>query len=245
MEREEKRITKLHEVTDIPQATMLKARESWSMFSIMSEFIETTEHLTSISPAISIFGSARLTPDNPYYIQCIEVARKLSDAGFAIISGGGFGVMEAANQGAFNGKSLSIGLNIELPFEPTANPWQDLSLKFRHFFSRKVAFVKYADAFILFPGGFGTLDELFKVLTLIQTRKTRRIPVILVGTEFWKGLLDWMVTTLVPAGTISPEDIDLMKVIDDTDEVVEEIVRFYQERPTGPSDEERQQMMYL
>ena len=245
MNREEKLITKLHEKSDTPHTTMLKARESWSMFSIMSEFIETTEHLTAISPAVSIFGSARLQPDNPYYIQCIEVARKLSDAGFAVITGGGFGIMSAANQGATEGKSLSIGLNIELPYEPTANPWQDISLRFRHFFSRKVAFVKYADAFILFPGGFGTLDELFKVLTLIQTHKVRRFPVVLVGSEFWKGLLDWMVDTLIPEGTISKADLDLMKVIDDTDEVVNEIARFYQERPTGPSDEERQKMMYL
>ena len=245
MEKEVKTITKLNEVGDTPYFTMLKARESWSMFSIMAEFIETAEHLTGVSPAVSIFGSARLPEDDHYYIQCVELARKLSDAGFAVFSGGGPGVMSAANKGAFAGKSLSVGLNIELPFEQSANRWQDISLRFRHFFSRKVAFVKYADAFVLFPGGYGTLDELFKVLTLIQTGKSRRIPIILVGSEFWKGLLDWMNNTLSPAGTLSPGDVELMKVIDDTDAVVEEIIRFYQERPLGPSEEEREKMMYL
>jgi hypothetical protein len=224
---------------------MLKARESWSMFSIMSEFIVTTENLSILSPVISIFGSARLKPDNPYYIQCVEMSHKLSDAGFAIFSGGGMGIMAAANEGAQKGQSLSVGLNIELPFELEPNQWQDLSLTFRHFFSRKVAFVKYADAFILFPGGYGTLDELCEVLTLIQTGKSRRIPVILVGSEFWKGFLDWLRNTLVPFKTICKEDIDLMQVFDDTDEVVAEIIKFYESRPTGPSEEERQKMMYL
>lgn len=240
-----KDIVKLRDVEDVSYATILKARESWSMFSIMSEFIETTERLSELNPAVTVFGSARIHPDNPFYIQCVELSRRLSDAGFAVISGGGPGIMAAANRGAFEGKSLSVGLNIDLPFEQTPNHWQNISLNFRHFFPRKVAFAKYADAYVLFPGGFGTLDELCEVLTLIQTEKSRRIPVILVGSDFWKGFLEWMRNVLIPYGTLSSEDMDLMKVIDDTDEVLEEILNFYQMRSTGPSEEERQKMMYL
>lgn len=240
-----KHITKLREIEDIRFATILKARESWSMFSIMSEFIETAEHLSELGPAITIFGSARLHPGDAYYIQCMELSRRLSDAGFAVISGGGPGIMAAANRGAFEGKSLSVGLNIDLPFEQIPNRWQNISLKYRHFFPRKVAFAKYADAFVLFPGGFGTLDELCEVLTLVQTGKSRRIPIILVGSTFWNGFLDWIKGTLVAHGTISLEDADLMQVIDETDEIMEEIWRFYQSRHTGPSEEEKQKMMYL
>ncbi len=243
--KNEKSIVKLREIEDVKQATILKARESWSMFSIMSEFIETTENLSDLNPAVTIFGSARIHPDNPYYTQCIEVARRFSDAGFAVISGGGPGIMAAANRGAFQGKSLSVGLNIDLPHEQAPNQWQNISLKYRHFFPRKVAFVKYADAFVLFPGGFGTLDELCEVLTLIQTGKTRKIPVILVGSEFWQGFLDWLKNVLVPQGTISPSDIELMKVIDDTDLILQEVFDFYQLRHVGMSDEELQKIMYL
>lgn len=240
-----KHIAKLREIEDIRSATILKARESWSMFSIMSEFIETTEHLSELGPAVTIFGSARLHPGDAYYIQCMELSRRLSDAGFAVISGGGPGIMAAANRGAFEGKSLSVGLNIDLPFEQIPNRWQNISLKYRHFFPRKVAFAKYADAFVLFPGGFGTLDELCEVLTLVQTGKSRRTPIILVGSSFWAGFLAWIKDTLLAHGTISSEDVDLMQVIDDTDRIVEEIQRFYQSRHTGPSEEERQKMMYL
>ncbi len=244
-ERNGKSIVKLREVEDVNYATIRKARESWSMFSIMSEFIETTEHLSELNPAVTVFGSARIHPDNPYYIQCMELSRRLSDAGFAVISGGGPGIMAAANRGAFEGKSLSVGLNIDLPFEQTPNRWQNISLNYRHFFPRKVAFAKYADAYVLFPGGFGTLDELCEVLTLIQTGKSRRIPIILVGSDFWKGFLEWLKNVLIPYGTLSPEDVDLMTVIDDTDKVLEEIMNFYELRSTGPSEEERQKMMYL
>lgn len=240
-----KHIAKLREIEDVRSATVLKARESWSMFSIMSEFIETAEHLSELGPAVTIFGSARLHPGDAYYIQCMELSRRLSDAGFAVISGGGPGIMAAANRGAFEGKSLSVGLNIDLPFEQIPNRWQNISLKYRHFFSRKVAFAKYADAFVLFPGGFGTLDELCEVLTLIQTGKSRRTPIILVGSAFWDGFLGWIRGTLTTHGTISPEDADLMQVIDETDKILEEIRRFYQSRHTGPSEEERQKMMYL
>lgn len=240
-----KHIAKLREMEDA-RGTILKARESWSMFSIMSEFIETAEHLSELNPAVTIFGSARIHPGNPYYIQCMELSRKLSDAGFAVISGGGPGIMAAANRGAFEGQSLSVGLNIDLPFEQVPNRWQNISLKYRHFFPRKVAFAKYADAFVLFPGGFGTLDELCEVLTLVQTGKSRRTPIILVGASFWEGFLTWCRETLLAEHrTISPEDLDLMQVIDDTDKILEEILRFYQSRHTGPSEEERQKMMYL
>lgn len=242
---QDKSIVKLYEIEDSKYATFLKARESWSMFSIMSEFIETTEQLSDLHPAVTIFGSARIFPNNPYYIQCMDLSRRLSDAGFAVISGGGPGIMAAANRGAFEGKSLSVGLNIDLPHEQHPNRWQNVSLRYRHFFPRKVAFAKYADAYVLFPGGFGTLDELCEVLTLIQTGKSRRIPIILVGSEFWNGFLDWIKNVLVAHKTISPDDINLMTVIDDTDKVIEAIFDFYKLRPTGPSEEERQKMMYL
>lgn len=240
-----KNVLNLRQITDVERATTLKARESWSMFSIMSEFIETTERLSELNPAVTIFGSARIHPDNPHYIQCMELARKLSDAGFAVISGGGPGIMAAANRGAFEGKSLSVGLNIELPHEQQPNRWQNITINFRHFFARKVAFAKYADAFVLFPGGFGTMDELSEVLTLIQTGKSRRIPVILVGTSFWSGLLDWFRNTLVPQGTLTEEDIGLMNVIDDTDDILDAIFNFYEKRQLGPSEDERQKMLYL
>jgi len=240
-----KSIVKLREIEDIKNATILKARESWSMFSIMSEFIETSENLSDLNPAVTIFGSARLHPDNPYYIQCMEVARRFSDAGFAVISGGGPGIMAAANRGAFHGKSLSIGLNIDLPHEQGPNQWQNIGLKYRHFFARKVAFVKYADAFVLFPGGFGTLDELTEVLTLIQTGKSRKIPVILVGSSFWNGFIEWLRNVLIPHGTISAQDISLMKIIDDTEQILQEVFDFYQVRHVGPSEEELQKMIYL
>lgn len=240
-----KNVLNLREVTDIERATTLKARESWSMFSIMSEFIETTERLSELNPAVTIFGSARIHPDNPYYIQCMELSRKLSDAGFAVISGGGPGIMAAANRGAFEGKSLSVGLNIDLPHEQQPNRWQNITLSFRHFFARKVAFAKYADAFVLFPGGFGTMDEMSEVLTLIQTGKSRRIPVILVGTSFWSGLIEWFRNTLVSHGTLTEEDIGLMEVIDDTDRILDAIFTFYEKRQLGPSEDERQKMLYL
>ena len=168
--------------------TML-TRESWKIFQIMGEFVEGFERLARIKPSVSIFGSARIPPESPTYQLAEKIARELSDAGFAVVSGGGPGIMEAANKGAFGGKSPSIGLNINLPHEQTANAYQDVSLYFRHFFSRKVMYDKYASAYVVLPGGFGTLDELAEILTLVQTNKTRRIPIILVGSAFWKGLL--------------------------------------------------------
>ncbi|MGV8893740.1 MAG: TIGR00730 family Rossman fold protein [Burkholderiaceae bacterium] len=245
MEEIGKRVLRLRQVTDKERATSQKARESWHMFTIMAEFIESTERLSELRPAISIFGSARLTPENPYYIKCVDVARRLSDAGFAVISGGGPGIMEAANKGAFEGKSPSVGLNIELPHEQTRNTWQNISISFRHFFARKVAFVKYADAYVVFPGGFGTLDELSEALTLIQTGKSRPMPIILVGTTYWRGLLGWFRETLLAAGVINKTDLDLIHLIDEPANIVDAIFAFYEARELELSEEERQKMLYL
>jgi len=212
-------------------------RESWKIFQIIAEFVEGFERLVLIKPSVSIFGSARTATDHPYYELAEKISRGLSDAGFSVVSGGGPGLMEAANKGAFAGKSPSIGLNIQLPHEQSGNPYQDVSLSFRHFFSRKVMFVKYASAYVVLPGGFGTLDELAEILTLVQTGKTRRIPIILVHTPFWDGLLNWFKDTLVREGTINEADLDLMQVLDDPDDVVEAIFTHYENRGIEPSVE--------
>ncbi len=240
-----KRILKLRQIMDKDKATALKARESWHMFTIMAEFIESTERLSAIGPAVTIFGSARMAPDNPYYQVCVDVAKRLSDEGFAVISGGGPGIMEAANKGAFQGVSASVGLNIELPHEQTSNPWQNIVLNFRHFFARKVAFVKYADAYVVFPGGFGTMDELMEVLTLMQTGKIKRIPVILVGASFWQGFLEWLKSQMVDAHLIVSKDLNLVQVIDEPTNIVDAIFAFYEAHDIEPSEEERQRMLYL
>ena len=235
----------LRAATQPERATNLKARESWHLFGIMSEFVEATEHLSEVRPAVSIFGSARLKPEHPAYQLCEVIARKLSDAGFSVISGGGPGIMEAANKGAFAGKSPSVGLNIVLPFEQSGNPYQNISLKFRHFFPRKVAFVKYAQAYVVMPGGFGTLDELFEALTLIQTRSAKRMPIVLVGTKFWGGLVDWIREVLLAEGMIDPQDPDLMILTDDPDEVVNYIFDYYEQRGFEPSAMEREWLLRL
>ena len=245
MESNGKNVPKLRQVTDLERATSKKARESWQMFTIMAEFIESAERLSELSPAVSIFGSARTRPDDPYYALCVDISRRLSDAGFAVISGGGPGIMEAANKGAFEGRSSSVGLNIELPHEQGRNIWQDISISFRHFFARKVAFVKYADAYIVLPGGFGTLDELSEVLTLIQTGKSRRIPVILVGTTFWRGLLDWFRHQLVPDGMVHESDIDIMQLIDEPANIVDAIFAFYEARDVALAEIERPSTTFL
>ncbi len=241
----QKNIPSLRAVTMPERATSQKARESWHLWGIISEFVEATERLSEIRPAVSIFGSARLKEDSPIYRQTVEIARKLSDAGFAVISGGGPGVMEAANRGAFDGRSPSVGLNIELPREQHGNAYQDISLRFRHFFARKVAFVKYAAAYVVMPGGFGTLDELTEALTLIQTGKGRRIPLVLVGSRFWQGLLDWMRERLVADGMIDAQDLDLMKLVDDSNAVVAAIFDFYEARGFAQTPAEREQLLYL
>jgi len=221
------------------------ARESWRMLGIMSEFVEATERLASIRPAVSIFGSARTPTDHPYYLLTEEIARKLSDAGFSVISGGGPGIMEAANKGAYFGKSPSIGLNIQLPHEQSGNPYQDISQTFQHFFARKVMFVKFAAAYVVMPGGFGTLDELFEALTLVQTGKITHIPIILVGSSYWAGLVDWVKTRMVDEGMISPDDINLMQVIDEPDQVVDAIFSHYEKRGFMPSLAEREIQLNL
>ena len=221
------------------------AREAWRLFGIMSEFVEATERLEPLRPAVSIFGSARLAPEHKYFKLTEEIARKLSDAGFSVISGGGPGVMEAANRGAFEGKSAAVGLNIELPREQHGNNFQDVALYFRHFFARKYMFVKFACAYVVMPGGYGTLDELSEALTLVQTGKAGKMPIILVGSEFWAGLIDWMREQLAGNGLIALEDLDLMQLIDDPDQVVETIFKFYETRGFIPSALERERLMYL
>jgi uncharacterized protein (TIGR00730 family) len=221
------------------------AHEAWHAFEIMSEFVDATERLKEITPAVSIFGSARTKADHHYYALTEEIARQLSDAGFSVISGGGPGIMEAANKGAFSGNSPSIGLNIELPHEQSKNPYQDISQNFKHFFMRKVMFVKYASAYVVMPGGFGTLDELLESLTLIQTGKTRKIPIILVGAEFWSGLIDWFKAILVKEGMIEESDLDFIQLIDEPNEVVAAIFKHYETRGFEPSASERKIQLYL
>ena len=221
------------------------ARESWRVFGIMAEFVESTERLAHIRPAVSIFGSARTPTDHQYYELAQKIARSLSDAGFSVISGGGPGIMEAANKGAYYGKSLSIGLNIQLPHEQGTNPYQDISQTFRHFFARKVMFVKFASAYVVMPGGFGTLDELMEALTLVQTKKVRRIPIILVHTPFWAGLFDWIKGRLVEDKMIDPEDVDLIQLLDEPKQIVDAIFNHYEKRTFEPSAAEREAQLNL
>ncbi|MBT8141422.1 MAG: TIGR00730 family Rossman fold protein [Gammaproteobacteria bacterium] len=220
-------------------------RESWKIFQIMAEFVEGFEQLSCIKPSVSIFGSARTEPEHEFYKLTEEIAHVLSNAGFSIVTGGGPGLMEAGSKGGFEGKSLSVGLNIQLPHEQNANEYQDIAMNFRHFFSRKVMFVKYASAYVVMPGGFGTLDEVMEILTLIQTGKSRRIPVVLVGSGFWSGLVEWFKNTLIANGTISPEDMDLFSLVDTPEEVKQIIFDFYHDRSFEPSPEEQQVMLNL
>ena len=199
-------------------------KDSWRVFRIMGEFVEGFDTLATLGPAVSIFGSARVKPGNPAYDAARDTARLLAQAGFAIITGGGPGLMEAANQGALEGGGKSVGCNIELPFEQGTNPYVRISINFRYFFVRKMMFVKYAEAFVIFPGGFGTLDELFEALTLIQTGKVHNFPVILYGREYWQGLIDWLRETMLAEQKISPPDIDLLTVCDEPEEIVRAIL---------------------
>ena len=221
------------------------AREAWRMFEIIAEFVTATERLQTIQPAVAIFGSSRITPEHPYYAIAEDIARRLSEAGFSVISGGGPGIMEAANKGAFEGASPSVGLNIQLPDEQSANRFQDVSHTFQHFFARKVMFVKLSCAFVMMPGGYGTMDELMEVLTLVQTAKIRKLPVILVNSRFWKGLLDWIHGTLLPEGMIGVEDPALIQVLDDPQAVVDAIFDHYHSRGFEPSPEEREAELAL
>ena len=201
------------------------AREAWRLFGIMAEFVEATERLAGIQPAVSVFGSARVKPDSPYYALAEKTSRLLSDAGFAVMSGGGPGVMEAANRGAFHGRSPAVGLNIELPHEQRSNPYQNISIRFRHFFARKVMFVKFATAYVCLPGGFGTLDELFEAMTLVQTGKSRRRPILLFGREFWLRLIDF--DHLVETGMISAGDLGLFHFVETAEEAWAQLAAHY------------------
>ena len=212
------------------QWTKLKGENAWTMFKVMAEFVDGFEKLNTIGPCISIFGSARTKPDAPNYKKAIDIARRFTEEGYGVITGGGPGIMEAGNKGAKVYGGTSVGLNITLPFEQHHNPYidDDKSLDHRYFFVRKVMFVKYAQAFVVLPGGFGTMDELFEVLTLIQTGKITRVPIVLVGTSFWNGLRDWIKTTMIEAeATVSAKDLDLFHITDDVEDVVRYVNAFY------------------
>ncbi len=202
-------------------------RESWKIFQVISEFVEGYERLVHIEPSVSIFGSARAKPDTEYYKLATDIAELLSNSGYSVVTGGGSGIMEASNKGAYQGNSFSVGLNIVLPGEVLRTKYQDISLRFRHFFTRKVMFVKYASAYVAIPGGYGTLDELSEILSLIQTKKTRRIPVILVHQRFWQPLVDWFVNTLLKEKMIDEENLKLFGFAETPEQVLEQIQNFY------------------
>ena len=216
----------------------IKTNDSWAIFKIMGEFVNGYEKLSKIGPCVSIFGSARTKPEHKYYKLAEEIATKIVEHGYGVITGGGPGIMEAGNKGAHIAGGTSVGLNIELPFEQHDNPYidSDKSLDFDYFFVRKVMFVKYSQGFVVMPGGFGTLDELFEAMTLIQTNKIEKFPIILVGTEFWGGLMDWVKKTLLDANNnISPEDLDLIHVVDSADEVISILENFFNEYGLSPN----------
>ncbi len=216
----------------------IKTNDSWAIFKIMGEFVNGYEKLSRIGPCVSIFGSARTKPDNKYYKLAQSVAHAIVDAGYGVITGGGPGIMEAGNKGAHLAGGTSVGLNIDLPFEQHDNPYidSDKSLDFDYFFVRKVMFVKYSQGFVVMPGGFGTLDELFEAITLIQTNKIEKFPIILVGTEFWSGIMDWVKDTLLDKfGNISATDLDLINLVDTEDEVIEILDAFYKKYELSPN----------
>lgn len=213
-----------------PELGAFTHTDPWRVLRIQGEFVHAINSLAEIGAGVAVFGSARFAADSPYYDKARALGRKLAEAGFAVITGGGPGVMEAANRGAQEGGGLSVGLNIQLPFEQAQNPYTNLSVNFRYFFVRKTMFVKYANGFVIFPGGFGTLDELFEALTLVQTRKISRFPIVLYGSEYWNGLLDWVKGTQLEHGAISPEDLNLLIVTDSIDEARDVIVDCYNTR---------------
>ncbi|WP_423148047.1 TIGR00730 family Rossman fold protein [Rubrolithibacter danxiaensis] len=215
----------------------IKVTDSWSIFKIMAEFVDGFEKLAKIGPCVSIFGSARTSNDNKYYKLAEDIARLLTEGGYGVISGGGPGIMEAANKGAYENGGKSVGLNIELPFEQFHNKYidRDKLLEFDYFFVRKVMFMKYSQGFIVLPGGFGTMDELFEAITLIQTGKIARFPIVLVGTEYWGGLMDWVKAHMLEAKNISPEDMNLYRLVDTAEEAVEHIFKFYNKYVLKPN----------
>ena len=218
------------------------AGDSWRLFRIMAEFVEGFDTLAAVQgPAVSFFGSARVNPGDPSYQLTVTLAGELAKLGYAIITGGGPGIMEAANKGAQNANGTSVGLNIELPMEQSPNAFQDIKVEFRYFFVRKLMFVKYAVGYVIFPGGFGTMDELFEALTLIQTRKIRSFPVVLVGRQYWAGLIDWMRSTVQGMGNIDAGDLDLFHVVEEPEEVCEIIAKRYKDRTAAfPTDRRAQ-----
>ncbi len=215
----------------------IKTNDSWAIFKIMSEFVEGFERLSKIGPCVSIFGSARTKSDHNYYKLAENIAYELTINGYGVVTGGGPGIMEAGNKGAHRGKGTSVGLNIELPFEQNDNPYidADKSLDFDYFFVRKVMFVKYSQGFVVMPGGFGIMDELFEAMTLIQTKKIGKFPIILVGKNYWSGLFDWIKNTLLEEGTISLEDLDLISLVDTEKEVIDVIDTFYKKYSLSPN----------
>ncbi len=217
------------------------APDAWRVFRIMGEFVEGFDTLARLGPAVSVFGSARIAEDDRFYQAAERTARLLAGEGFAVVTGGGPGIMEAANKGATEGGGESVGCNIELPFEQGMNRWVQTAINFRYFFVRKTMFVKYAEAFVIFPGGFGTMDELFEALTLIQTGKVRDFPVILFGSEYWSGLLEWLRGTMVAEGKIHPEDLELLVVTDSPEEVVRTVVDCYERSRRRAAERERKQ----
>ena len=215
----------------------IRTHDSWAIFKIMAEFVDGFERLGKIGPCVSIFGSARTKPDHENYILAESISYELTQNGYGVVTGGGPGIMEAGNKGAARGKGISVGLNIELPFEQNDNPYidSDKSLDFDYFFVRKVMFVKYSQGFVVMPGGFGTLDELFEAITLIQTKKIGKFPIILVGRKYWSGLFEWIKNTLLSEGNISPTDLDLISLVDTEDEVLEVVNTFYKKYSLSPN----------
>ena len=204
----------------------LSIEESWRIFRIMAEFVEAIETLSKLKNSVSIFGSARVRPDDPYYKKTEYLARRLAENGFSVITGGGPGIMEAANKGASAAGGQSVGMNIRLPYEQKPNPYANTVIEYKYFFIRKVMFVKYAVAYVILPGGFGTMDELFEALTLIQTKRIKGFPVIMMGSEYWQGLLDWIKNTMLRNDKIEPADLEIIQVLDDPDEIVKHIKKF-------------------
>ncbi|GEC78745.1 TIGR00730 family Rossman fold protein [Flavobacterium aquatile] len=216
----------------------IRTNDSWAIFKIMSEFVNGYESMARIGPCVSIFGSARTKPDNKYYLLAESIAYKISKAGYGVITGGGPGIMEAGNKGAHRGEGTSVGLNIELPFEQHYNPYidKDKNLNFDYFFVRKVMFVKYSQGFVVMPGGFGTLDEMFEAITLIQTKKIGKFPIILVGSSYWSGLMDWIKNVMIEDHkNANIDDLNLIKIVDTEDEVVAELDRFYKKYNLSPN----------
>lgn len=214
-----------------------KVIEAWRVLRIQSELVQGIEKLAKLGGGVSVYGSARLRPGNPYYQAAHDLAHGLATENVAVISGGGPGIMEAANRGAFDQPGKSVGLNITLPEEQDNNEFQDVSIQFRYFFVRKLMFVKYAIGFVIFPGGFGTMDELFEALTLVQTEKVQPFPVILFGSEYWNGLVDWLQSTMIAEGCIGPDDMDLFRVIDDVDEAVKILLDHRAQLTEEPNNE--------